>query len=349
MAWVRSEYAGELAVLSAWVAALLPWNVMYAPDVKQLGPVLYIRWPFLQVRYIFSLPPDAAVRLHLPAGALGLIKGTEPAYHLWIGGALVFALAFLLSVIMYVVDGLEEQALPDRAIRRLGQWFAAGALLTSALVMFLDMSRLTVWVAGTTVITATGLVWLDQTMVSDGAVPNDSHDGDPDVAGTDDDQEAEDEYESVSATDGGEREGEGEGEHGASISAWTAVLVGTGGIALSASVAFVATTMADVSWPSGWMALLGVSIPTVANNVMLLTVVALLVVGILFLSEELLERNQPALTVRVMGSLLGAGSLVFVGSTIAFTQDSVFGGIPIPIGMIVLLPLAWILLTVDLA
>lgn len=27
MAWARSEYAGEMAVVSAWISALMPWSV----------------------------------------------------------------------------------------------------------------------------------------------------------------------------------------------------------------------------------------------------------------------------------------------------------------------------------
>ena len=48
--WVRSEYAGELAVLSAWLCALLPWSVSYATpgDVE----VFRIHFPYLLFQFV---------------------------------------------------------------------------------------------------------------------------------------------------------------------------------------------------------------------------------------------------------------------------------------------------------
>jgi hypothetical protein len=51
---VRSECAGELAVLSAWVAALLPWNVSFLWALS--GGLLVVWFPFVEMRYSIGLP-----------------------------------------------------------------------------------------------------------------------------------------------------------------------------------------------------------------------------------------------------------------------------------------------------
>lgn len=60
--WVRSEYANELAVLSAWLAVLMPWNVTRherTDNLSLLGGLLnadaeskitFIRFPFLEIQ-----------------------------------------------------------------------------------------------------------------------------------------------------------------------------------------------------------------------------------------------------------------------------------------------------------
>lgn len=42
MPWVRAEYAGEVAVVSAWLAALVPWNLTYQSDLPPLGGEVYL-------------------------------------------------------------------------------------------------------------------------------------------------------------------------------------------------------------------------------------------------------------------------------------------------------------------
>lgn len=60
MAWVKAEFAGELAVVAAWVAALTPWSFTLQPG-GPLGSILFMaRWPFgeLQVRLASSVTVD---------------------------------------------------------------------------------------------------------------------------------------------------------------------------------------------------------------------------------------------------------------------------------------------------
>jgi len=60
--WVRSEYANELAVLSAWLALLLPWNVSRVTRTDELSQggglvntevdssIFFLRFPFAEVQ-----------------------------------------------------------------------------------------------------------------------------------------------------------------------------------------------------------------------------------------------------------------------------------------------------------
>lgn len=114
MVWVRSEYAGELAVLSTWVAALVPWNVHYAP-LSEGASLLFVRFPILQVRYVFGLSLIRGTQIGLPAppqlvdstgfvvSAIGFQDNTalSDAYWVWAIGALVYVAALGLSLLYY--------------------------------------------------------------------------------------------------------------------------------------------------------------------------------------------------------------------------------------------------------
>jgi hypothetical protein len=134
MAWVRSEYAGELAVVAAWLAALLPWNMTYTSIPGTEGSALYLRFPFLQVRYILGLKLADRLTVDHPIGALELVTGApEILYYLWIAGAVVVLLAVLLSFVMYADEAAVERRLPVHPVRVMGALLgAAGLVLTTA-------------------------------------------------------------------------------------------------------------------------------------------------------------------------------------------------------------------------
>lgn len=145
MVWVKSEYAGELAVVSAWISALLPWYVSVTPEHAEFpGTVAFIRFPFVQVRYIFGFPLADAVTVHSPLGARGLLGGDTGyvaslflAYDLWIAGAAVVGLAVLLSVAMYVDQEGVRELLPVPPVRVMGGLLTlAGVVLAAATVVF---------------------------------------------------------------------------------------------------------------------------------------------------------------------------------------------------------------------
>lgn len=114
MVWVRSEYAGELAVLTTWFTALVPWNIHYAP-LSDAASVLWIRFPLLQVRYIFGLellrgtqiglpvPPPLVDSTGVVVSAMGFQDNPQltTAYELWAVGALVYLIAFGISIAYY--------------------------------------------------------------------------------------------------------------------------------------------------------------------------------------------------------------------------------------------------------
>ena len=134
--WVRSEYAGELAVLSTWAAALLPWNVFYGAVAG--GSVLFVRFPFLQIRYAFGLPLLRATTVSTPLSAYLFQDGTSVqfAYGLWLAGAALFLVAFAVSVYYYREEARVEAWSVD-PVRLLGGLLVASAtLFVAASVLF---------------------------------------------------------------------------------------------------------------------------------------------------------------------------------------------------------------------
>lgn len=133
MVWVRSEYAGELAVLSAWLAALLPWNVTYSTGIAG-GDVLFVRFPLLQVRYTYGIPVTRAVSISDPLSAMAFQSGQTIllAYQAWAVGAAVVAAAVALSVVYYFREEAVESA-PVDPVRVMGVLLGlAGVVLAVA-------------------------------------------------------------------------------------------------------------------------------------------------------------------------------------------------------------------------
>jgi hypothetical protein len=137
MVWVRSEYAGELAVLSAWLAALLPWNLTYSPAVAG-GSVLFVRFPFFQVRFAWGVPVARAVAVSDPLSAVEFQAGQsiQLAYQVWAVGAAVLALALLLSVAYYLREERLEAG-PVDPVRVMGGLLGVGGVVLAASTYFL--------------------------------------------------------------------------------------------------------------------------------------------------------------------------------------------------------------------
>ena len=136
--WVRSEYAGELAVLSAWLCALLPWSVSYATP----GGVRVFRIHFLYVLFQFVPGVDLGQG---PVPFVPVVDGAAfanddavaVAYRLWLLAALVFALVLAWSVAYYVTDDRLEARSPLDPVRVMGALLVLTALPLSAATYYL--------------------------------------------------------------------------------------------------------------------------------------------------------------------------------------------------------------------
>jgi len=137
--WVRSEYAGELAVLSTWLSALLPWNVTYATGFDG-GTLLFVRFPLVQIRYAFGLPVARGVFVADPLSAVAFQRGQalELPYQIWAVGAAVFAVAVVVSILFYR-DEDRAESWPVDPVRLLGALLSAtGLVFAAATVLLLE-------------------------------------------------------------------------------------------------------------------------------------------------------------------------------------------------------------------
>jgi multidrug transporter EmrE-like cation transporter len=132
MVWVRSEYAEELAVVTAWLSAFLPWNVTYS-TLSGVGSVLFVRFPFFQVRYIFGISISEGMAVTTPLGALAYQEGQSiaVAYAAWAVGAGVVAAAVALGLLLYRYE--ERVGATIDPVRVMGALLSlAGVVLTGA-------------------------------------------------------------------------------------------------------------------------------------------------------------------------------------------------------------------------
>ncbi|MFB6282260.1 MAG: hypothetical protein ABEH40_09585 [Haloferacaceae archaeon] len=138
--WVRSEYAGALAVLSAWLGAVVPWEVSLVSDVAG-GNALFVRFPFAEVRYAFGLPGGRPTLVLDPIAALSFYRNTAVAvgYRVWVVGAGLVAAALVLSVAYYLREERVEAG-PVDPVRLMGA-LLTGAGLTFAAASYLIATR----------------------------------------------------------------------------------------------------------------------------------------------------------------------------------------------------------------
>lgn len=168
--WVRSEYANELAVLSAWIAMLVPWSgashTLRESGVE--GDIIFIRFPLFELQ--FRSPVLVEDQAQETVTELGLLEATYPgtelfgdvfattppssvsfyestlgqASLLWTLAAIGFALAFLLSVGLYVREDRVVQTLPVSSVHLMGALLGIGALGTAGASVLHYLERDTV-------------------------------------------------------------------------------------------------------------------------------------------------------------------------------------------------------------
>lgn len=85
MTWVRSEYANEFAVLSAWLAIALPWNVAYQPAAALNSTVIFLRLSVLELQIRIPVILRAGSQLVSAENALAAqYPGTQLASGLFV-------------------------------------------------------------------------------------------------------------------------------------------------------------------------------------------------------------------------------------------------------------------------
>ncbi|SEH41092.1 hypothetical protein SAMN05192561_101733 [Halopenitus malekzadehii] len=141
MVWVRSEYAGELAVVSAWLAALIPWNLTYA-SIPGYGTILYLRYPFLEVQYLVGWTiDDRSFFLHSIPAALRNQAGqvVADAYLAWAAGSTLIAVAVLTAIAYYLAEERVENGPVDPVRLIGGLLLAAGIVLLAATYLLVTL------------------------------------------------------------------------------------------------------------------------------------------------------------------------------------------------------------------
>lgn len=166
MAWVRSEYAGEFAVISAWLSMVLPWNIVYHPSVPTdplASKMAIIRLPLAEVQFRFPAVVEingetssasaileqmypgfrlfGEVFLTTPVGASGHYDGyLQLGSYAWAVGALAVAAAFVVSIALYLREETVEAKLPADPVRLIGGLLGVAtlALAAASVLYFFD-------------------------------------------------------------------------------------------------------------------------------------------------------------------------------------------------------------------
>lgn len=159
--WVKSEYASELAVLSAWVAMVLPWNVVYFPNAAGGSTVVFLRFALVEIQVraatiitvvnnrtgdVQRVAADGLLAQQFPGTELAadVFLTTPPTAALfyeaprlqqasiaWTVAAASFLLAFVLSLALYTREEAVRERLPVDPVRLMGALLAAGAVGTA--------------------------------------------------------------------------------------------------------------------------------------------------------------------------------------------------------------------------
>ncbi|WP_336326168.1 DUF7549 family protein [Halovenus sp. HT40] len=133
--WVRSEYAGELAVLSTWLCAISPWAVTWVAREEASG---YFFW-FHILNLLFV--PEIELPGSRPLWVWGFLDfpvytGETYVSYLWLAGTAVFTVALGLSI-AYYLDEDRIQSLDIDPVKTLGGLLLASAILLAGAYVLL--------------------------------------------------------------------------------------------------------------------------------------------------------------------------------------------------------------------
>jgi len=139
--WVKSEYAGALAVVSTWVCGLLPWSVTLFQEELEPGVSVTAVWiRFLPGRFLYvfgiGFSEDSPYRWVWEVPEFVGTRGETIASYVWLAGVAVFAVAFVVSVLYYAAEEWVE-SWPVDPVRLLGVLLVATGVLLAAAVAVL--------------------------------------------------------------------------------------------------------------------------------------------------------------------------------------------------------------------
>jgi uncharacterized protein (TIGR04206 family) len=140
MVWVRSEYAGELAVLSAWISALLPWSVSFIQGESL--QIVVIRFLPFRFQFLYGLEL-AGEQPFLWVWQTPGFNGPSALYQMswsWIAGAAVYLVPLGLSVAYYGAEQRVED-LPVDPVRLMGGLLGLSALVMTVATAFLYLGQ----------------------------------------------------------------------------------------------------------------------------------------------------------------------------------------------------------------
>jgi uncharacterized protein (TIGR04206 family) len=153
--WVKSEYAGELAVFATWVCALLPWSVTVFQRELESGSLSAVWIRFLPGRFLYvfgiGFASDSPYRWVWEVPEFVATGGETAASYVWLAGVGVFLVAFFLSLAYYLDEERVESWRVD-PVRLLG-----GLLVATGTILFVASAIL--WRAQSGVIVPVGTVF----------------------------------------------------------------------------------------------------------------------------------------------------------------------------------------------
>jgi len=168
--WVKSEYAGELAVISAWVSMLVPWNIAFQTKAPFQSTVVFLRFALFELQFRFASQitindtqgetgmldvPRALAETYPGTQVVGDAFVTTPPtsalfYDLaslqqagiaWTVAALAFLAALALSIALYTREEAVRDALDVSEVRLMGALLVVGALGTGVATVLYYLQR----------------------------------------------------------------------------------------------------------------------------------------------------------------------------------------------------------------
>ncbi|MFT4948706.1 MAG: hypothetical protein ACI9CA_000828 [Natronomonas sp.] len=155
--WARSEYAGELAVLSTWLCALLPWSVtLFSPQGLTAFTVRFLPLRLLYIRGA-ELPGERPVLFVWQVPGFVATPGETLAAVAWLAGSAGFLLPLVLSVGYYLRDDRVERRFTPRLTFGLAA-ASVGLVIAAALAVGLSGGLIALLAAAAVTPLTAGLV-----------------------------------------------------------------------------------------------------------------------------------------------------------------------------------------------